>query len=153
MMLVTLGASVHAFAQPAPSEGCNIVNGVSYPLLASAILGVPRDFSAGDTIVATVSFPTTIPAPSTVTLEVDKSVVASSSYPGSVRYVFPSAGTFQVDMTLNRGEATWTVTCSQSAAQATAVPTMSIYFLVIASLIIVLLVFRNLGGVNRQRTL
>jgi hypothetical protein len=130
LMIFILGFSFQGSAQPATSEGCDILNGVDLPALnpTGGILGISRAYFAGDTILATVSPPTANGTPTSVELRVDGNVVDSDSFPGSVTYVFPSDGNFQVDMDLDDGEATWTLTCGQPPQ---AVPTMSSYGLLL----------------------
>ena len=161
MLLLTftvsiLGLSIKANAQAAPSAGCDILNGVDLATLnpTGAILGAPRAFFAGDTIVATVASPTATGTPTGVQLEIDTIVVDSDSFPGSVTYVFPADGNFQVDMRLDAAQATWTLTCGQpivppvpGPATAAPVPTLSVWALG------VLIALTGLIGFSRRRNM
>ena len=142
-MISILGFSLQGSAQPATSEGCDILNGVDLPARnpTGGILGISRAYFAGDTILATVSPPTANGTPTSVELRVDGNVVDSDSFPGSVTYVFPSDGNFDVDMDLDDGQATWTLTCGQPPQS---VPTMPIYGLVLTILGLLLVASRRL---------
>lgn len=146
-----LGLSINANAQDAPSEGCGILNGIDLAALnpiSSILGGGPRNFFSGDTIVATVAPPTASGTPTGVQLEVDTIVVDSDGFPGSVTYVFPADGDFEVDLILNTlpAQATWTITCGQPPTAAAPVPTMSVWALG------VLIGLTGLIGFNRRRT-
>ena len=150
LIISILGFSVQGSAQQATSEGCDILNGTDLPALnpTGGILGISRAYFAGDTILATVSPPTANGTPTSVELRVDGNVVDSDSFPGSVTYVFPSDGNFQVDMDLDDGQAAWTLTCGQPPQ---AVPTMPIYGLVLTILGLLLVASRRLQVSTKRK--
>lgn len=132
MLLVTVaiaGLSLNAAAQPTSSAGCDNLNGVDLDA-QNPVRGignsVPRAFFAGDTISATVNPPTALGTPDSIELLIDGSRVDSDGFPGSLTYLIPTDGDFLVLMRTNAAEATWTLTCSQSAASQT-VPTIGIW--------------------------
>jgi len=150
LMISIIGFSVQGNAQPETSEGCDILNGVDLPALnpTGGIDGISRAYFAGDTILATVSPPTENGPPTSIELRLDGNVVDSDSFPGSVTYVFPSDGNFQVDIDLDDGQATWTLTCGQPPQ---AVPTMPIYGLVLTILGLLLVASRRLQVSTKRK--
>jgi hypothetical protein len=150
LMISIVGFSAQGGAQSAASEGCNIINGVDLPALnpTGNIIGISRAYFAGDTILATISPPTGSGTPTSVELQVDGSVVDSDGFPGSVTYVFPSDGSFDVDFILDNGQASWTLTCGQPPQ---AVPTMPIYGLVLTILGLLLVASRRLQVSSKRK--
>ena len=143
LMISILGFSVQGGAQSAASEGCDIINGVDLPAVnpTGNIFGISREYFAGDTILATISPPIGNGTPTSVELQVDGNVVDSDGFPGSVTYVFPSDGSFDVDFILDTGQASWTLTCGQPPQ---AVPAVPFYGLALTILGLLLLASRRL---------
>jgi Ca2+-binding RTX toxin-like protein len=112
---------VAALAPPASAQGispgCEDANDPIYDKsyrLAGWLF--PRNFAAGDRLSARAGTPTGFGTPTTVTLNVNNVDVETVAFPGTVEYVFTTAGGYTAYWDVDGGaSATWTVGCTGRA--------------------------------------
>ena len=117
------GGGARAQTQPL-SAGCTALNGAGYDAYYSGAFGGTYNFLAGERISLTAGQPDA-ESPGTLLLDVNFVTAASANYPGKIVYAVPANSNFSVSWTLDRGSATWIVSCGTTGEPAppTATPT------------------------------
>lgn len=113
---LALVTGISGFAYAAPSEGCVLFNNSPVSSITSGFGGGGSNMFAGERVIYTAEPPTN-GSPTTITLEAGlqsdptPDFVDSTSFPGSVSYVFPESNEYQSVARVDTGAATFSVRC------------------------------------------
>jgi RTX calcium-binding nonapeptide repeat (4 copies) len=114
--LVTAALAPPASAQSL-SEGCQAANSPDYEGFYVAGWILRKPFGAGERLAASASPPTDPGTPTTVALRVNGVIVDTAAFPGTVEYVFMTAGAYWAEWDVDDAgpSAMWTVSCTRQA--------------------------------------
>jgi hypothetical protein len=97
------------------SAGCALLNQSGFDGLYSGQTVNNRSFSAGEAVTVTAGPPTDFGVASVVLLFIFPDVAElSTSFPGTLTYIFPATGLYNLGWQAPRDNVTWSVSCAQA---------------------------------------